>query len=52
MPAGGYFSNAGDVAKLCQMMLNGGLANGKRSWLEFRKAVEQKYSRRPAAAGH
>jgi CubicO group peptidase (beta-lactamase class C family) len=30
MPAGGYFSTAGDVALFCQMMLNGGTLNGKR----------------------
>jgi CubicO group peptidase (beta-lactamase class C family) len=30
MPAGGLFSTAGDVATFCQMILNGGIAHGKR----------------------
>lgn len=30
MPGGGLFSTAGDVAKFCQMLLNGGIANGQR----------------------
>ena len=30
MPAGGLFSTASDVAKFCQMMLNGGKVNGKQ----------------------
>lgn len=30
MPAGGLFSTAGDVAKFCQMMLNGGTFDGKK----------------------
>lgn len=30
MPAGGYFSTAGDVAKFCQMFLAGGTYKGKR----------------------
>jgi CubicO group peptidase (beta-lactamase class C family) len=30
MPAGGLFSTAGDVARFCQMILNGGIVNGKR----------------------
>jgi CubicO group peptidase (beta-lactamase class C family) len=30
MPAGGLFSTASDVATFCQMILNGGIANGKR----------------------
>jgi CubicO group peptidase (beta-lactamase class C family) len=30
MPAGGLFSTAGDVARFCQMILNGGQGNGKR----------------------
>ena len=30
MPAGGLFSTAADVAKFCQMLLNGGQLNGKR----------------------
>jgi CubicO group peptidase (beta-lactamase class C family) len=30
MPAGGLFSTAQDLAKFCQMILNGGKSNGKR----------------------
>lgn len=30
MPAGGLFSTASDVAKFCQMILNGGTVGGKR----------------------
>src|SRR5260370_38835981 len=30
MPAGGLFSTAADLAQFCQMMLNGGVFNGKR----------------------
>jgi CubicO group peptidase (beta-lactamase class C family) len=30
MPAGGLFSTAEDVAKFCRMILNGGVADGKR----------------------
>ncbi|HEX4144823.1 MAG TPA: serine hydrolase domain-containing protein [Pirellulales bacterium] len=30
MPAGGLFSTAGDLAKFCQMLLNGGEYQGKR----------------------
>ena len=30
MPAGGLFSTASDVARFCQMILNGGVLNGKR----------------------
>jgi CubicO group peptidase (beta-lactamase class C family) len=30
MPAGGLFSTAGDVARFCQMVLNGGSFQGKR----------------------
>jgi CubicO group peptidase (beta-lactamase class C family) len=30
MPAGGLFSTAGDVGRFCQMILNGGVYNGKR----------------------
>jgi CubicO group peptidase (beta-lactamase class C family) len=30
MPAGGLFSTATDVAKFCQMMLNGGTLDGKK----------------------
>ena len=39
MPAGGLFSTAADVAKFCQMMLNGGQLNGKRYLSE--KAVKE-----------
>ncbi len=39
MPAGGLFSTADDVAKFCQMMLNGGQLNGKRYLSE--KAVKE-----------
>ncbi len=39
MPAGGLFSTATDVAKFCQMMLNGGQLNGKRYLSE--KAVKE-----------
>jgi CubicO group peptidase (beta-lactamase class C family) len=30
MPAGGLFSTAADLARFCQMILNGGIAGGKR----------------------
>ncbi len=30
MPAGGYFSTASDMARFCQMVLNGGTFNGKK----------------------
>jgi CubicO group peptidase (beta-lactamase class C family) len=30
MPAGGLFSTAEDVSKFCQMILNGGMLNGRR----------------------
>jgi CubicO group peptidase (beta-lactamase class C family) len=30
MPAGGLFSTAGDTLKFCQMILNGGVSNGRR----------------------
>jgi CubicO group peptidase (beta-lactamase class C family) len=30
MPAGGLFSTAQDMTKLCQMLLSGGVANGQR----------------------
>ena len=29
VPCGGYFSTAGDMTKFCQMIFNGGMANGK-----------------------
>jgi CubicO group peptidase (beta-lactamase class C family) len=38
MPAGGYFSTAEDVARFCQMLLNGGTYKGKRVLSE--KAVQ------------
>ena len=30
MPAGGLFSTAADLARFCQMILNGGVSGGKR----------------------
>ena len=30
MPAGGFFSTAADVSRFCQMILNGGMLDGKR----------------------
>ena len=30
MPAGGLFSTAGDLAKFCRMLLNGGVLDGRR----------------------
>ncbi|MSR66473.1 MAG: class A beta-lactamase-related serine hydrolase [Pedosphaera sp.] len=48
MPAGGLFSTAGDVAKLCQMVLNNGELNGKR-YLSA-AAVKQMTSRQTPAA--
>jgi CubicO group peptidase (beta-lactamase class C family) len=30
MPAGGYFSTAGDMGRFCQMLLNGGIYEGRR----------------------
>ena len=38
-PAGGLFSTAGDVAKFCQMLLNGGVYQGKRYLTE--RAIRQ-----------
>jgi CubicO group peptidase (beta-lactamase class C family) len=43
MPAGGLFSTAEDVARFCQMVLNGGLAHGKRYLSE--EAVQQMTSK-------
>ncbi len=43
MPAGGLFSTAADVAKFCQMLLNGGLFEGKHILSEA--AVKQMTSR-------
>jgi CubicO group peptidase (beta-lactamase class C family) len=39
MPAGGIYSTAADVGRLCQMLLNGGVYHGKRLLSE--KAVAQ-----------
>ena len=39
MPAGGLYSTAGDVGRFCQMLLNGGVYNGKRYLSE--KAIKQ-----------
>jgi CubicO group peptidase (beta-lactamase class C family) len=39
MPAGGLFSTANDVARFCQLMLNGGVFDGKRLLSE--EAVKQ-----------
>lgn len=43
MPAGGLFSTASDVARFCQMILNGGVLNGRRYLSEA--AVKQMTSR-------
>ncbi len=43
MPAGGLFSTAQDMARLCQMLLNGGVVNGKRLLSEA--AIQQMTSR-------
>ena len=48
MPAGGIFSTAADVARFCQMVLNGGMLNGKRYLSEA--AVKQMTSRQTSAA--
>jgi CubicO group peptidase (beta-lactamase class C family) len=48
MPAGGIFSTASDVARFCQMILNGGILNGKRYVSEA--AVKQMTSRQTAEA--
>jgi CubicO group peptidase (beta-lactamase class C family) len=48
MPAGGLFSTAGDVARFCQMMLNGGTFNGKRLLSE--DAVKQMSSKQTGDA--
>ncbi len=47
MPGGGLFSTASDVAKFCQMVLNGGELNGKR-YLSA-KAVKEMTSRQTPA---
>ena len=43
MPAGGFFSTAGDVCIFCQMLLNGGVHHGKRILTEA--SVKQMTSR-------
>jgi len=43
MPAGGLFSTAADVAKFCQMILNGGTFNGRRYVSE--KAIHEMTTR-------
>jgi CubicO group peptidase (beta-lactamase class C family) len=48
MPAGGLFSTASDVARFCQMILNGGMLNGKR-YLSG-EAVKQMTSRQTPEA--
>ena len=48
MPAGGLFSTAADVARFCQMVLNGGVFAGKR--LLSPSAVTQMTSRQTDAA--
>ncbi|MEQ1859601.1 MAG: serine hydrolase domain-containing protein [Chthoniobacteraceae bacterium] len=47
MPGGGLFSTADDVAKFCQMVLNGGMANGKRLLSEA--AIKEMSSRQTPA---
>lgn len=46
MPAGGLFSTARDTARFCQMILNGGVCDGKR--LVSEEAVQQLTSRQTA----
>jgi CubicO group peptidase (beta-lactamase class C family) len=48
MPAGGLFSTAGDIARFCQMALNGGSFEGTRYLSET--AVRQMTSRQTAQA--
>jgi CubicO group peptidase (beta-lactamase class C family) len=48
MPAGGLFSTASDVARFCQMILNGGELDGKRYLSEA--AVKQMTSRQTPEA--
>jgi CubicO group peptidase (beta-lactamase class C family) len=48
MPAGGLFSTASDVARFCQMILNGGMLNGKRYLSEA--AVKQMTSKQTSDA--
>lgn len=46
MPAGGLFSTAGDCAKFCQMLLNGGIYKGQRLLSET--SVQQMTSKQTA----
>ncbi len=48
MPAGGLFSTAGDLARFCQMILNGGTFKGKRYLSE--DAVKQMTSKQTGDA--
>ena len=48
MPAGGLFSTAADIARFCQMVLNGGTLDGKRYLSEA--AVKQMTSRQTSEA--
>jgi CubicO group peptidase (beta-lactamase class C family) len=48
MPAGGLFSTATDVARFCQMLLNGGTFQGKRLLSEA--AVQEMTTRQTGAA--
>jgi len=48
MPAGGLFSTASDVARFCQMILNGGVLDGKRYLSEA--AVKQMTSKQTPEA--
>jgi CubicO group peptidase (beta-lactamase class C family) len=48
MPAGGLFSTAGDVGRFCQMILNGGVFQGKRYLSEA--AVKQMTSKQTGDA--
>ena len=48
MPAGGLFSTASDVGRFCQMILNGGMFDGKRYLSEA--AVKQMTSKQTGDA--
>lgn len=48
MPAGGLFSTANDVARYCQMLLNGGALDGRRILSEA--SVKQMTTKQTAAA--
>jgi CubicO group peptidase (beta-lactamase class C family) len=48
MPAGGLFATANDVGRFCQMMLNGGMCDGKRLLSE--DAVKQMTSKQTGDA--